>query len=915
MNETTPVRHVDVRPRAGRHEVGTSMSQLRPIEWDDNRGPLAADEFHKTGDPYSLEWEEVRPHVALMLERLTFQKKHYNVQGPSPKKMVEDSLALGPHFTAQWAKKWKQGRFDWARVERVDVDLEDRDTMEFPSYDRVYAPYFFIFWKEECDDWKYMFMGKPDADVELLKELEDEVARLSLKYLPSGDFSVPDEVVWRPSSSNAFDGESVTEPEWVMEFDHPESDVMTDRLEFCRGFAMKRPSETRDIGTLTPASLRLHREIMFPLQMACRNIKGCVYGRDQSYIRKTVEELGSSNRWFYMRDYTKSGMTVPHHVIRAVFLGFYRRKPELGEKAAKAFERQVLHIKIGEEMVAKHPDTGSPLGMFVEGFTLLQYAMHNLTMSGLHGKIDFNATNDDMVACSMNEESIREYTTRDVILQQDLGMDMKVSKSGISELRFFYCEEYWDGDYIMEKDSLCTLALIGCKYAINIVHAKELANSILMSFAPWSPMVKVAMHVVISAYEVEFDEREKTWPYLFGGWWPCYRDGLDTSIEWREGDFYADAAYWACREHARKRTKLRVDPPLAYGRKKHILLLEEPPSLQDWISLVPLFGTKSTLQDYYSLITRNPRNLKKKYVDCYIQRQSKFIRITRGSEEMPSVPLGYIQRHPNTVIIKGLEGVQYTKEGFLYSKPILGSNLTSSALWLHGLRNSGYIDMGGPAIKFSKSEIKMHKMGLTRQLEYEQLPVAKGGVPLFAMNNYVKGLEDFYARTHLYVKSFSPDDEQVTQTKYWEWMPGIPFVYILRIMTYAGKIPNTPEFNEDTASWWHNACKSAFRAPPEDEGFHEDEFAEDPEFELRFRDILAGLFTNATLEIRAKFAAKTIDKQLVLDGNYTRAIPMAGESGVIKVAEGSFIDPSAPEAKSIWDDSGSDFEEPDWMFG
>jgi hypothetical protein len=362
--------------------------------------------------------------------------------------------------------------------------------MEWSSYDSVFSPFFFIFWDEEVDD--YLNMQIPlskEPDEELLAEVEQIVAELSLKYLPSGDFTVPDEVIYQPVSSSGHWNQQ-SKAEWEIEYDAPDSDLPTDRLVFLRSQAMKRPSETRDIGLHTPPSLRLHREIMFPMQRACKRLPS-VYGRDRDALIKTVQDFGESCRYYFMRDYTKSGMSIPHDVMSAVIRGFYARRPDLGEKYSKAFLNSVVWIKQEDgSWDFFHPTTGLPLGMFVEGYTLLQYAIDIMVKSRnpLLRNIKFDATNDDMIAGHLSEELVSAYADADFFINQGLRMSVKTSKTGISCDRFFYCEEYWDGDKILSKESQCTLALLGAKYAINVVHAKELVNAILQSL-PYSSKV------------------------------------------------------------------------------------------------------------------------------------------------------------------------------------------------------------------------------------------------------------------------------------------------------------------------------------------------------------------------------------------------------------------------------------------
>jgi hypothetical protein len=892
------------------------MSQLRPIEWTEDRGFTAAEQFRKRNDPYDIKDKELILHVALMLERLRFQRVHYKCKGPSPEFMVERSLLQGPKFTNDWASGWKQGRFTWADVDRLDPVLDEVIEVEFNSYNETYCPFFFIFWKDSVDDYLAMFQGVPRSDNDSLQQLEDEVAAMSESLLPDGVFETPDEVIWAPSSSNGFENAERSRPEWEIEFDDPSGDYISDHLQYLRGQAMKRPSEVRDIGTMTPQSIRLHRKIMYPMQKACRRIPGCVYGRDQQYIKKRVEEIGSSNYFFFMRDYTKSGMTMPLKVREAIIKGFYRRDPKLAEKYCFAFRRQILFYKDGDDIKRASPDTGSPLGMFVEGFTLMQYAVDRIIQRTLGFKVDFCATNDDMIVGHRNEERLREYCNHDTFFQTDLGMLVKASKSGLSHNRFFFCEEYWDMEYIMSKEVLTSLALIGAKYSINVVHAKELVNSILLSLPYWSDIVRTAVREVITSFDYEFSEQEHQWPYLFGGWWPTYRDGLDSSIEWRNGDFIADAAYWACREQVKKCKELREGPSLAYSRKKQIRLLQVPENQSDYLSLIPLFGTKGALQDYYSLMSRRPLDLQRYYKRLWICRQSKFTRIINGKDEAPDITSGYLRRHPNSVIILGLSGLKVRPKIETIYRPMIGLTLSSGDARLSCLAQLGYISF--PDLKkTSKTEKALHRLGMTSELAYQKINIPSGGCSSFLMSNELRGLDDFQNRTNLAICTIDDDDIQMQSTERWTWVPDLPFQWVLRCDTYS-RLLKGAYLSKDTGPFWERFIQKK-HSVAEPWGYEdpvpEQIVYETSTWEEEFIDQVRSLLDCDALQIKAKLVPlSSTENRSVIKTDFGVAVA-SNDSNLYSIGEGSYIDPNSISI-SMWDrESGSEDEIGDWFGG
>jgi len=914
MDSKSP-RHVDVRPLVGKSEQESLRSQLRPIKWTEDLGYESAAQFRKHNDPHDIKDEEVRDHAILMFERLTFQRVHYNCKGPPPHLMVEQSLLLGPKFTADWASAWKEGRFKWTECERMDPVVDKVIAAEFLSYNETYPPFFFIFWEEESDDYSYMFRDAPESDEETLEQLQMEIAAMSEEYISEEDLdAVPDNITYNPTSSNAFENAERSRPEWEVEFKNPQSDEIADHLTFLRGQARKRPSEIREIGTMTPQSMRLHRKIMFPMQKACRRIPGCVYGRDQSFIKEKVIEMGNRSNWFYMRDYAKSGMTIPHKVRNAILRGFYARRPRLAEKYIFAFDKQVIYFKNGSDsMEQRVPTVGNPLGMFVEGFTLLQYAVDRIITRTLGFSVDFSATNDDMIVGSKSEERMREYILHDFAFQTDLGMLVKATKSGLCHNRFFFCEEYWDYDHLMSKEVLGSLSLLGAKFAINIVHAKELVYSILLSIPYASAQVKKAIFEVQTCYEPEFSEQEHTWPYLFGGWVPHIRDGLDVSIEFRNGDSIADAAYWACREKNKRHKELEESPTLSYGRHKNITLLKKPDNPSDYISLIPLFGTKGALSDYYTLLSRKPKSLVRHYRSLWVARQRAFVRICNGKEERPSVTAGYLRRHPNSRIILGMEGLEVRDTFGRLSAPKLGFKMDSGDSWLSAMHLQGIINFPS-FVKISKSEQMLHTMGLTKELEYKYINVPEAGCSSLILNSHFRGLEEFQERTGKAIVRVDSDDEPFDLSKQWIWSPNLPLQWIIRCKRYSRPYPDF-EFSERTGPWWadfvkdkHSKLESWPIAAPETEVSFDVST-----FEEVIIDYLANMLDGAAIQVRARL----VPLAGVMPGSGSDYSMQESEripAGMIQMGEGNLVPVDPTMTKSIWDDPDEDFEEPAWFY-
>jgi len=610
-----------------------------------------------------------------------------------------------------------------------------------------------------------------------------------------------------------------------------------------------------------------------------------------------------------MRDYTKSGMTIPHPVVEAVIRGFYARDRAKADKVVKLFLNSVVYLKNGDQVETYHPDTGFPLGMFVEGYTLLQYAINDYIISQMGKKLMFDAVNDDMIVGSRDKELIESWANHDLVIQTDLGMSVKGSKTAITTDRFIYCEEYWDGDGISPKDCLFALAILGAKYAVNVVHAKELVEALIMSSGYFSGSIRQAVIEVQNSYHYEFSPEEVKWPHRFGGWWPAYRDGLDSAIEWRNGDCIADAAYWACQERVRLKKELKASATLAFGRKRNLVLLEHPTKEQDIIALQPLFGSKRCLRAYYQLLNRAPREVKKKYHQLYITRQRVFRDYMSGRRDMPSVTYGYLRRHPNSVIVHGMEGVKYTSEVWMVSNPRTYVKLDSVDAKLIALANQGIISVSLPC-SVTGSQKELFCSGVTEELSCPRYPMPYSGMPLSYLQGGLKGVFDFWNRTKLGIAAIDDDDGGYQLSRRWMYI-GLPLAWLWRIEHAMAKVPSVPKLTEDTAAWWLKAVMRRNVDPSEflDWGTQEEpdpleEIIYHDDFEARLLELLDSVKLDS---IKAKLIP------LIPDG--TRGMKdcniITGDDGKSyrEVSAGHWLPVSGDaEPTSFWDDPESGSE-------
>jgi hypothetical protein len=348
------------------------ITPIQPIiKWDEE-AQLCGSELLKSRDLDILKkYPSLLPHAMMMYERLDFIRRSLPLENlRDPLFMVASSLIRGPEFTDWWSDELKLARFQWMNMDFNSPPEKRSEIGPISGPYSTYLPHHFIFWNQGSDDVKYMFDSVPESHEEALEELRDRIAALSELFISEEELNEepPPEFIFRPVATGSFTGEKVT-PEWETELDDPYGDLEEEIMIAARSVAPKRPGETREIGILKPGSLRFHRRLMWNMQRAVSRIPGCPHGKDEKYLDSIVTKIGRSCNHFYMRDYTKSGMTIPHAVIDAICKGFWARRPDMGEKAARFFIDQQLFIREGPDCPYEltRPTTGSPLGMFVEG--------------------------------------------------------------------------------------------------------------------------------------------------------------------------------------------------------------------------------------------------------------------------------------------------------------------------------------------------------------------------------------------------------------------------------------------------------------------------------------------------------------------------------------------------------------------
>jgi len=747
--------------------TGTSTT----LKWDSGKGALAASKLSHTRNIFEVKkvYPECFDMALLMYQKLKFHRENYAPQLPDPIDIVVRCLGEGPSFAEQYSDMRKRGRFNWLGMNFVQDEPERALPMK--SYYDSYDVSSFIFWTEESTDYKWMRMGVPDSDQEYLDMVKQFAAELSEDLLTDEEIAedIPLSLLHKPTASGAFDANDPlarTIPEWSLEYDNPDLDGEIPILICKRSEAPKKPGETRDIGVMDPRSMRRHRRFMWLLQRACSRIESSPHGKDYDKLIEIVKWIDSGNFRFYMRDYAKSGMTVPHAVIRAVFEGFYERRPELGEMAAHWYEGSRIYFdEIGKGEYF-HPDTGCPLGYFVEGYTILQYIIHRINMMSMRPscKPKFSGTNDDMVVGFREEQDVIDYINVDMGTNSSLGMAYKQSKSGWAS-NFVYCEEYMVDGVLQRKDSLYAGGVLSALLAINIIQAKDHVYSILLATPEITPRVQAAVGLVQSHFGWEFNEQEIEWPYLFGGWLPQYKDGLDHSIKWFNGDASAAAAYWACREDIHVPKKFDEDPHLALGRAFDIRFLEFPEGRNhNFLDLITLVGNKDTLTRHYMRSSISPKAVAREYRGLQKKRSKYYKSVMEGHKNCPDIYENWLVRHPNSVIPRWLPGVKFVPvlQRGRYSTGLPRDTFLSKLCFM---AKKGWITSQlDKSLGLRPTHIHYMKMGISSQLDGETLYIPEGGMSQWVLCNQPRGLRAIFEESAETIINVGPEDVQLPET-------------------------------------------------------------------------------------------------------------------------------------------------------
>jgi hypothetical protein len=315
-------------------------------------------------------------------------------------------------------------------------------------------------------------------------------------------------------------------------------------------------------------------------------------------------------------------------------------------------------------------------------------------------------------------------------------------------------------------------------------------------------------------------------------------------------------------------------------------------------------------------MSRAPRDTSRKYHRLYLARQDRFRSFFSGKADVPSVERGYIRRHPNTVVLPAMDGVKYSRNGFIKPEPLLGKSVDNFEAKLRMWINKGLI-AATLLSKVSRSEERAFNHGIISDFKFDFLPVAEGGASTFCLANNVLGLQELWFQHKLYVEAIDDDDYQLPITQHWDILP-VPLLWLYRVDTAVSKNTNLPPINVDTALFYFKAIVGVDletftewdQPHAEDNQFIEHHLEAESEFESMLKRLLDSVDLTA-------FQAKIIPRSRMTDeeGSLYAAVREIEGTQYVESGEGNWVPVSSSDKPTdFWDqpDSGSEIAEFPW---
>jgi len=425
-------------------------------------------------------------------------------EGPSYAKFCKDSLTYG-------------------FIRRFSVDPDDEEVnawRKINHFHDVFPERHLIFWTEDdAEDYKYS-MDYVKTDDNLLKEYEEHLDFLikDISIKPVRDFFLKSEGgATASASTERYRGYAKLRSR-LIDF----SDVMIGY----RSLIAVGPANSRDAYVLEDSSTntvslisRLTSQIVNQLEASAMRTGQGVHTRLEKGSKKIEKGF-----YTYIRDFKKSGLTMPHKILDATIRRLVKRYPDFGFEYGTIFTN--AKIRPSKEADASEQNLeinrGHGLGMCNEITTLIQCTIDSMTKQklGTDHKIHTDCFNDDFRAIGSLGVLYR-YQTIDREHLGRLGFVLSENKTAIIKGASVLLEEYdvCDKGLDWSKKILQDMALDDIFEATNIVHAKYLARPLFYNF--WLNDMNEELEkfaAVVEYWGYEFYPEEAAYPSEMGGW-------------------------------------------------------------------------------------------------------------------------------------------------------------------------------------------------------------------------------------------------------------------------------------------------------------------------------------------------------------------------------------------------------------
>jgi hypothetical protein len=371
--------------------------------------------------------------------------------------------------------------------------------------------------------------------------------------------------------------------------------------------------------------------------------------------------------------------------------------------------------------------------------------------------------------------------------------------------------------------------------------------------------------VVQSCFSYEFTPNEIDWPYIFGGWLPQYKSGIDYSIEWFDGDMIAAAAYWAAREDIHVPKMYDDFSHMTMGRALEVSLLDIPKGYNpNFVDLVTLFGNKETLQRHYLRASISPKAVAREYAGLAKKRIRTFEAFVQGRKEIPPVLDNWLVRHPNSYIPLYLPGVQFgeVEKVSKYSSGLPHNQYLPKLLFM---QKKGIIAVRGN-MGLRPTHIHFMSMGFSSSIDGETFYVPPQGLSEWVLRTLPRGLHKLYEEHHVTISLLNDDDRTVKCSALWVNGNAVNLVDSKRYTDWLRE--KGADVNDQSLMWLYDTIMEMRKANKPasflDETYDSIYYKEDPEFRARMQELVSGMFGDLSRHIQILKTPEDIPSDRVL---------------------------------------------------